>query len=131
VDRSSNIAGVTVKLPMLDESLMEYVLRIPPELKLDYEKNLTKNILRKVAARYLPDSIVYRPKDKFWEGSGINDSLASKISSMIEDREFEENRQLDSGFSLRNKEEFYYYMVFRDYFPEVDYTKFLSFTGSF
>ena len=79
VDRSSNIAGVNVKLPLLDESLMEYVLRIPPELKLDYERNLTKNILRKVASNYLPDSIVYRPKDKFWEGSGINDSLASRI----------------------------------------------------
>ena len=131
VDRSSNIAGVNVKLPMLDEALMEYVLRIPPELKLDYNRNLTKNILRKVASRYLPDSIVYRPKDKFWEGSGINHSLADKIDSLIEDREFEVSRLVDGDFNLRNKEELYYYRVFRDYFPEVDYTKFLSFTGSF
>jgi asparagine synthase (glutamine-hydrolysing) len=131
VDRSSNINGVIVKLPMLDEVLIEYVLRIPPKLKLDYERNLTKKILRKVASKYLPDSIVWRPKDKFWEGSGIMDSLSDKIESIIEDSEFEKNKLIDDDFTLRSKEELYYYRVFRNYFPEVDYKNFLSFTKSF
>ncbi|MBN1299370.1 MAG: hypothetical protein JW997_06770 [Actinobacteria bacterium] len=131
VDRSSNRYGVNVKLPMLDEELIDFVLSIPPKYKLDYENGLTKCILRTLAEKYLPQDIVYRPKDKFWEGSGINNTIENKIEQVISDIEYEKEKVLENGFMLRSKEELYYYKIFKNFYPEVEFKKFLSFTQNF
>ena len=77
VDRTANAYGVNVKLPMLDENLLNYVLKIPPKNKV--RTNTGKYILRKVASKYLPDNIAWRDKEKFWEGSGIEDTLEKRL----------------------------------------------------
>lgn len=131
VDRFANKYSIDVKLPLLDEKLIDYSLGLPAELKIDKKKKTTKSILRKVAERYLPEDVVWRKKDKFWEGSGIYDKLQNKIAGIISDEEFRENSLLKNGFKLRNKEEYYYYKTFRNFFPDMDYSKFLSFTEDF
>ena len=131
VDRSSNLFGINIRLPMLDEDLLEFALQIPTEYKVNYDKKITKYILRIMASKYLPDFIVWRPKDKFWEGSGIYDRLQKRIVQLISDKEYENNKTLIDGFVLRNKEELYYYKIFREYFPHINYNNFLSFTENF
>lgn len=131
VDRFANRYSIDVKYPFLDEQLISYSLMIPAELKIDKKKKATKNILRKVAEKYLPADIVWRTKDKFWEGSGIYDKLKIKIDSIISDKEFDKNSLLKNGFRLRNKEEYYYYKIFTGFFPDIDYSKLLSFTEDF
>ncbi len=130
VDRTANAFSVNVRLPLLDENLLNYVLRIPPGDKVRKDKNTGKYILRKIAARYLPADIAWRDKDKFWEGSGIEDTLEKKIDHIISDKEFTESAS-PGGNILRNKEEAYYYRVFREHFPDVDINNFLSFTQDF
>jgi len=129
VDRTANAYGVNVKLPMLDENLLNYVLKIPPKNKV--RTNTGKYILRKVASKYLPDNIAWRDKDKFWEGSGIEDTLEKKINSIITDKEFSDSIESTGSPNLRNKEEVYYYKVFKDYYPNIDIDNFLSFTQDF
>jgi len=121
--------GINVKLPMLDENLLNYVLRIPPENKV--RTNTSKYILRKVASKYLPDEIAWRDKEKFWEGSGIEDTLEKKISTVITDKEFSDNKKSPDSPNLRNKEEAYYYKVFNDYYSDIDIDNILSFTQDF
>lgn len=131
VDRSANTYNVNVKLPFLDEELLEFSLCIPPKYKISHKKKSTKHILRLMASRYLPDSIVWRPKDKFWEGSGILNCLKEKIDKEIPDNEFTNRKTLKDGFTMRNKEEYYYYKIFQDFFPGINYNNFLSFTENF
>ena len=131
VDRTANAYGVTVKLPMLDENLLNYVMRIPPKNKVRKDKNASKYILRKVASKYLPDNIAWRAKDKFWEGAGIEDTLEKKINTIITDKEFSDSTESAESPNLRNKEEAYYYKVFKDYYPNIDIDNFLSFTQDF
>jgi len=131
VDRTSNAYGVNIKLPMLDENLLDYVLKIPPKNKVRKDKNTGKYILRKVAAKYLPDDIAWRSKDKFWEGAGIEDTLEKKINTIITDKEFSDNIESSDGPTLRNKEEVYYYRVFKGYYPDVNIKDILSFTQDF
>jgi asparagine synthase (glutamine-hydrolysing) len=131
VDRIANAYSVNVKLPILDESLLNFVLRIHPKNKVRKDKNISKYILRKVASKYLPESITWREKDKFWEGSGISDTLEKKIDTMIADDEFKKIRDLMGSFRLRNKEEAYYYEIFRNYYSDVDISNILSFTQDF
>jgi len=131
VDRTSNAYGVNIKLPMLDENLLDYVLKIPSKNKVRKDKNTGKYILRQVAAKYLPYDIAWRSKDKFWEGAGIEDTLEKKINAIIPDKEFLDNVESSDGPTLRNKEEAYYYRVFKDYYPDVNIGDILSFTQDF
>lgn len=131
VDRTANAYSVNVKLPMLDENLLNYVMKIPPKNKVRKDKNTGKYVLRKFASKYLPDGIAWRGKDKFWEGSGIKDTLGKKINTLITDKEFSSNVKSSDTPNLRNKEEVYYYKVFKDYYPDVDIDNFLSFTQDF
>jgi len=129
VDRTANAYGVNVKLPLLDENLLNYVLKIPPKNKV--RTNTGKYILRKIASKYLPDNIAWRDKDKFWEGSGIEDTLEKKINTIITDKEFSDNKESPDSPNLRNKEEAYYYKVFNDYYSDIDIDNILSFTQDF
>ena len=129
VDRTANAYGVNVKLPLLDENLLNYVLKIPPKNKV--RTNTGKYILRKIASKYLPDSIAWRDKDKFWEGAGIEETLEKKIDPIITDKEFSDNRKSPDSPNLRNKEEAYYYKVFNDYYSDIDVNDILSFTQDF
>ncbi len=131
VDRLANANHVIVRLPMLDENLINFALTIPTEEKIKKQNNISKYILRKVAEKYLPHEIAWRGKEKFWEGSGILDTLTKKIEYNIGDHEFENNRKLDNGFILRNKEEMYFYNIFRDFFGDLDIGSILSFTLDF
>ncbi len=129
VDRTANAYGINVKLPMLDENLLNYVLKIPPKNKV--RSNTGKYILRKVASKYLPDDIAWRDKEKFWEGSGIEDTLEKKINAVITDKEFSDNIKSSDSPNLRNKEEAYYYKVFNDFYSDIDIDNILSFTQDF
>ncbi|MBN2073541.1 MAG: asparagine synthase [Actinobacteria bacterium] len=134
VDRSANAYGVNVKFPMLDEDLLNYVLKITPGKKVRKDKKTGKYILRKVASKYLPDDIAWRDKDKFWEGAGIVDKLEKKIENMVTDKEFldiSNDVRYSSIPVLRNKEEAYYYRVFKNYYPDVKIENILSFTEDF
>ena len=131
VDRAANSYGVNVKLPMLDESLLDFVLKIHPKKKVRKDKNTGKYILRKVASKYLPETIAWRGKDKFWEGSGIEDTLEKKIETIITDREFRKTRNLPGNLKLRSKEEVYYYKIFKNCYSNIDFSNIISFTQDF
>jgi asparagine synthase (glutamine-hydrolysing) len=63
VDRASMAVSLEVRCPILDHVFMEYVARIPSELKLVGTGG--KHIFKKALKRYLPDDILYRPKMGF------------------------------------------------------------------
>jgi asparagine synthetase B (glutamine-hydrolysing) len=56
-------ASVEARVPFLDHSLLSYAFYMPDKYK--YQKGITKYILKKVAERYLPSSLIYRPKVGF------------------------------------------------------------------
>ena len=63
LDRMTMAASVEGRNPFLDVNLIEYVMRIPPDLK---TKNKTeKYILKKAFEGILPNDIIYRQKDSF------------------------------------------------------------------
>jgi asparagine synthase (glutamine-hydrolysing) len=80
-DKMSMATGVEVRVPYLDIELVDFTTKIPPHLKM---KGLTtKYILRKVAEKYLPKDIIYRPKSGF--GAPVRDWIINDLDSMIFD----------------------------------------------
>ena len=59
----SAVNSLEVRVPFLDEKLVEFVLALPPELRL--RRLRTKHILRKALSGLLPVDILRRPKEGF------------------------------------------------------------------
>jgi asparagine synthase (glutamine-hydrolysing) len=88
-DKLSMAVGVESRVPYLDVDLVSFAQRIPPNLK--YKNGETKYILKKVAERYLPKEIIYRPKTGF--GAPIRKWITEDMSEMISNRLSKENIQ--------------------------------------
>lgn len=81
-DKLSMATGIEVRVPFLDKDLVELSTRIPPELKL--KGNTTKYILKKVAERYLPKKVIYRPKSGF--GAPVRDWVIGDLKDLVAER---------------------------------------------
>lgn len=127
VDRCSSAHGLTVCTPFLDRDVVETAIRMPTDYKLWRNGRVVEKwILRVAMDGLLPETVVKRPKAKFWEGSGISDMLQRHAEEIISDEEFEAERSLPDGSRLISKEELMYYRIFRDHFGDIED---LSFVG--
>lgn len=88
-DKMSMMHGVEVRVPFLDIELVEFSTGIPPELKM--KGTTTKYLLKKVAEKYLPNEVIYRPKSGFGAPirTWITKDLNSKIESELSKNELE------------------------------------------
>jgi asparagine synthase (glutamine-hydrolysing) len=81
-DKLSMAVGVEVRVPYLDVELVEFSKSIPTHLKMRGKE--TKYILKKVAEKYLPKDIIYRPKTGF--GAPVRQWITNDLNQMIEER---------------------------------------------
>jgi len=69
------------RVPLLDHKLVEFAASLPPRMKL--KGMMRKYLLKKVARRYLPNTIVDRPKEGF--PLPINDWFRGPVRTYIRD----------------------------------------------
>lgn len=81
-DKMSMAVGLEARVPFLDRELVDFSVLIPPSLKL--KGVTTKYLLKKVAERYLPNEVIYRPKTGF--GAPIRKWILEDMAEMIEHR---------------------------------------------
>lgn len=110
VDHSAYGNGLIAHVPFMDPEVFEYALKIPPQFKIN--NGIEKWILRQSVRDVLPEKILNRGKEKFWQGSGVKELLFDYANSKITDSEFNLNQTLKNGFKLRSKEEYLYYKIF-------------------
>ncbi|MEM2144413.1 MAG: asparagine synthase-related protein [Candidatus Jordarchaeaceae archaeon] len=126
VDRSAYAFGIIPHLPFSDPEIVDYALKIPPDLKI--KDGIEKWILRQSMKDILPLEIFNRKKEKFWQGSGVMTLLQEYSESKISDFEFQSNRKLKSGFLIRTKEEYLYYKIFEEHFGKLNNFNWLGFS---
>lgn len=78
-DKLSMAVGVEVRVPFLDTELVEFSTNIPPHYKL--KGNETKYLLKKVAEKYLPKEVIYRPKSGF--GAPVREWIINDMDDLI------------------------------------------------
>src|SRR5439155_6945170 len=82
-DKAAMAAGVESRPPLLDHRLVEYMFTLPPSLRI--RGNVQKFLLKRVAEKYLPQEIVYRPKAPFGAPlrSWIRGPLAERVGDIL------------------------------------------------
>jgi asparagine synthase (glutamine-hydrolysing) len=84
VDRATMAASLEARSPLLDHRIVELAWQLPPDMKAS--ATVTKRILRRLLARYVPDDIVNLPKQGFsvpigrWLRDGLRDWAESVLS---------------------------------------------------
>lgn len=81
VDMMSMLASIEVRVPMLDEDLVEIGLRLPQRYKTDGQKG--KLALRSLAQRWLPQNVANHPKHGF--GIPLDKVLTNSFHQMLAD----------------------------------------------
>ena len=109
--------SVEGRVPFLDVAFVQFALSLPPELKITTGEKMEKSLLREAFQGWIPDSILWRKKEKFSKGAGSSHIISEKADKEISDAEFEEECLLNNGLRLRSKEELYYYRIFKEHFP--------------
>jgi len=80
-DKTSMAFGVEVRVPYIDNELVDFMSGVPPELKM---KGTVRKYLMKLALRgLLPEQILYRKKAGF--GAPIRTWIVSDLKEMIGD----------------------------------------------
>lgn len=81
-DKLGMAVGVEVRVPYLDLELVDFACGLPADLKM--RGSTTKYLLRKVAERYLPDDVIYRPKAGF--GAPVREWITGALHPMVAER---------------------------------------------
>ena len=77
--------GLEVRVPFLDKDFVNYCNRINPLFKRSSSKVIEKKILREAFLNYLPNEILWRPKEAFSDAvSSENTSWYKKLQNIIE-----------------------------------------------
>ncbi len=80
-DKMSMAASTEVRVPLLDDEVVELAGRVPPELKL---RRLTRKwVLKKAMEQVLPDEVVWRPKAGF--GAPLRSWLVGDLRPMVDE----------------------------------------------
>ncbi len=93
VDRMSMAHSLESRPPLMDHKVIEFAASIPASMKLK-GKSL-KHILKKVAARYLPDELIYRKKQGFSFPIGV--WLRTDLKEFVR-KLFEQSRFVELGY---------------------------------
>jgi asparagine synthase (glutamine-hydrolysing) len=79
-DRASMAASVVVRVPFIDKKVVEAAMS--SDCRLKYKNKQSKYILKKVAEKYLPPDIIYRPKASF--GAPIRSWISGPLKNMVD-----------------------------------------------
>lgn len=96
-DKMSMKHGVEVRVPFCDVELVNLSASIPPGLKMKH--GMPKYLLKKVAERYLPEEIIYRPKTGF--GGPLREWISGDLKAMVDYKLSKEKLEQHSIFEFK------------------------------
>ena len=110
--------GIEGRVPFLDKEFIDVAMNINPEDKMIKNGRIEKWVLREAFKDYLPESVLWRQKEQFSDGVGYSwiDSLKDLVSKEVSDHDLENASKIFSINTPRNKEEYYYRLIFSDHF---------------
>lgn len=105
MDTSTMAHSVEARSPLLDKQVIEYAARIPTALRL--KGYTTKHLLKRLAARYVPEEVIYRRKQGFTMpvGEWLRTELAPFVDAALLGPSFARRGWIDPAFVDRMVQE--------------------------
>jgi asparagine synthase (glutamine-hydrolysing) len=117
-NKSTMAWGVEARVPFLDQSFLNTVMTIHPELKCrkSIEKWCLREAFNTLDNPYLPDSVLWRQKEQFSDGVGYQwiDTLREYADTQVTEGEFQEASASDPD--LRTREAVWYKNIYDSLF---------------
>lgn len=111
VDRVAAANGIEPRVPFLDLDIVELALALPPEWKITTADRPAKWLLRHAFDGWLPHEVLWRPKEQFGEGTGMDDVLRDHYTETVSASDLDARaNELDPP--IRTREELAYYDMF-------------------
>lgn len=108
VDRASMFVGLEAREPFLDQKIIDFSLKLNDKMKYSNKEN-GKYILKLLLKKYLPDEIIYRPKQGFsvpidkW----MRSLLKNELTELKNNKDFFKRFNLNMDF-CNNKIELFF-----------------------
>lgn len=120
-DRCTAAHGLELRVPFFDKKFVNYVLRVPPELK---KSKIEKQLLRDAFKDLLPKEIYSRQKNGMSDAVGYSwvDTLKQYMCDQISDENYNEGckKYINSKNIPKSKEEFMYRKIYESMYESVD-----------
>ncbi|KQT89693.1 hypothetical protein ASG49_16750 [Marmoricola sp. Leaf446] len=117
-DRVTMAHGLEARVPFLSRELLAVAQRVPLEWKLlgedGQEQAQEKALLREAFAGWLPESILWRRKEQFGDGSGTAEVMARQAARLVPDADWERVR-IPGLPPARTREELGYQRIFAEH----------------
>src|SRR5690625_7793676 len=95
VDRMAAAHGIEPRVPFLDLDVVELALALPPEWKLIGPDRPAKRMLRYAFDGWLPDEELWRRKEQFGQGTGMNDEEREHFEDTVTAQELRRGEATD------------------------------------
>lgn len=118
-DRVTMAHGLEARVPFLDRDLVNLAGRIPIEWRLPGELGQEKALLREAFTGWLPEDLLWRPKEQFGDGSGTADVMTERAAELVPEDNWAQQRV--AGLPApRTREELAYQRMFADRLAGID-----------
>ncbi|MBD8870327.1 asparagine synthase (glutamine-hydrolyzing) [Nocardioides donggukensis] len=112
-DRVTMAHGLEARVPFLDRDVVDLAARLPISWRVPHRHGLEKALLREAFAGWLPDDVLWRPKEQFGEGSGTAEVMARRVADLVPDPDWAGERV--AGLPApRSREELAYQRMFAE-----------------
>jgi asparagine synthase (glutamine-hydrolysing) len=112
-DRVTMAHGLEARVPFLDLDMVALAETIPIEWRLPGVLGQEKAILREAFEGWLPDDLLWRPKEQFGDGSGTADVMNERINDLVPAEGWQDERV--AGLEApRSREELAYQRLFAE-----------------
>lgn len=121
-DRMGMLFSLELRVPFLDEAMVDLSMKIPPELKIREHRGakIEKWILRKAFedTNYLPDEVLWRYKVQYTQGAGCESLGETLAEKMIGEDEYLKIKAENPKAVINSREAAYYFKIFRQFHPQ-------------
>jgi asparagine synthase (glutamine-hydrolysing) len=117
-DRVTMAHGLEARVPFLELDLIALGLALPPVWKVAGPGQPEKRLLREAFDGWLPESLLWRAKSQFGDGSGMASVLRERMEQSVSDEEYLAERDTVKP-ALRSREELAYHRIFARHLPGV------------
>ncbi|PFH32730.1 putative asparagine synthetase [Besnoitia besnoiti] len=116
--KASMAWGIEARVPFLDREFLEFAMNVDPADKMCAQGRMEKQILRDAFKGYLPDEILYRPKQQFGEAVGSEwiDELQNHAERRVTDTMMRNAQVLFPTNTPVTKEGYLYRMIFAKHY---------------